>query len=156
MNEYSAFLTPKNITFIVISLSIIFYFFIKQLNKKEMIIDLKKIDRMKGLEFEHFVAEILKFYGYLSVEVTKGSGDFGIDVMCYNKNKKMVCQVKRYKEKVGVTAIQEAVAGKVYYKAHSAAVITNSYFTAPAIKMAEKCNVILIDRENFLSKKFKL
>ncbi len=154
--DFTTLFGEKNILFIVISFSIIIAFVIRSFNKKALEIDLKKIDKMEGLQFEHYVADILRYYGYLSVEVTKGSGDFGIDITCYNRNKKVVCQVKRYKDKVGVTAVQEAVAGKVFYKANLAVVITNSYFTSPAIKMAEKCNVILIDRDNFITKKFKL
>ncbi len=127
-------------------LIIIFYLMPKNHIEKY---DLKKIDKMKGLEFEIFIGEILKNKGYLNVQVTKGSGDFGVDVICNHKRKKYVFQVKRYSNTVGVGAIQEIVAGKLYYKADQAVAITNSYFTKAAIEMANKCNVRLINRDDF-------
>ena len=39
------------------------------------------IDRMEGLEFEYFCAELLRRRGFQGVEVTKGSGDYGIDIL---------------------------------------------------------------------------
>ena len=39
------------------------------------------IDDMEGHEFEYFCAELLKDNGFTEVEVTKGSGDYGIDVL---------------------------------------------------------------------------
>ena len=40
---------------------------------------------MTGLQYENFVAEYLESCNYTSVEVTKGSGDFGVDVTAYNQ-----------------------------------------------------------------------
>ena len=95
--------------------------------------NLKVIDKMNGLDFEHYVGAILVKLGYYNVVVTKGSGDFGVDITCYNRSKKYVFQVKRYSNTVGVAAIQQIVAGREFYKAQKAVAITNSYFTKAAI-----------------------
>ena len=39
------------------------------------------IDSMTGLEFESFVGELLRDLGYVGVQVTKSSGDQGVDVI---------------------------------------------------------------------------
>ena len=137
---------------------VVFFIFLLFLFRKKEItkIDLKKIDNMNGLEFEHYFGKILKERNFFKVEVTKGSVDFGVDIICFNKNKKYVFQLKRYSKKVGVAAIQEIIAGKEYYKANKAIVVTNNYYTAQAIEMARKCNVLLIDRDNFKLNKFNI
>lgn len=110
---------------------------------------------MNGHDFEYYCNNrILKVHGFSFSKVTKGSGDFGVDIIANKDGKKHVFQIKRYKSRVGVAAIQEIVSGRVYYKAECAYVITNSFFTKQAIEMAKKCNVILIDRNNFYKNTF--
>ena len=55
-------------------------------------ITLNDIDLMSGYEFEEFVAGLFKKMGY-ATEVTKASGDQGIDVleMCIRDRKNTVC-----------------------------------------------------------------
>ena len=42
---------------------------------------LAAVDAMDGHEFEYFCAELLKENGFVNVEVTQASGDFGVDVL---------------------------------------------------------------------------
>ena len=39
------------------------------------------IDEMDGHDFEYFCAELLEKNGFIGVEVTKGSGEYGIDII---------------------------------------------------------------------------
>ena len=39
------------------------------------------IDLMEGHDFEYYCAELLRQRGFQEVEVTKGSGDYGIDIL---------------------------------------------------------------------------
>lgn len=105
------------------------------------------IDRMDGLQFEVYLKALLKELGYKS-EVTKGSNDFGADLIMKKENKKVVIQAKRYgyKNKVGINAIQQVYAAKPYYKADECWIMTNSIFTKQAKELAEACNVKLFDR----------
>lgn len=61
-------------------------------------------------------------------------------------------QCKRYKGKVGISAVQEVLGAKGYYKADKAMVITNSYFTPNAIKLANANDVELWDRNDLINK----
>ena len=47
---------------------------------------------------------------------------------------------------MGVKAIQEAYAGRDYYDRMVGAVLTNQYFTAPAVEAARKLKILLWDR----------
>lgn len=100
---------------------------------------------MEGYEFEYFCAELLKERGFLEVEVTKGSGDYGIDILAEKEGVTYAIQCKRYTAPVGVKAVQEAYAGRDYYDRMVGAVMTNQYFTTPAVEAAKKLKILLWD-----------
>lgn len=104
------------------------------------------IDLMEGHDFEFFCAELLKKRGFLEVEVTKGSGDYGIDILAEKDGVTYAIQCKCYAAPVGVKAVQEAYAGRDYYDRMVGAVLTNQYFTAPAVEAAKKLKILLWDR----------
>ncbi|WP_336865282.1 restriction endonuclease [Peribacillus frigoritolerans] len=108
-----------------------------------------EVDRMKGSEFEVFLQFLLQSHGY-QARVTKGSGDYGADLVLDMPGKRIVVQAKRYGKKVGVRAVQEIVSAKSYYKADECWVITNNYFTAPALKLGNSNEVLLIDRDELI------
>ena len=100
---------------------------------------------MEGHEFEFFCAQLLENHGFAEVEVTKGSGDYGIDVLAQKDGVTYAVQCKRYSAPVGVKAVQEAYAGRDYYDRMVGAVMTNRYFTAPAVEAAKKLKILLWD-----------
>lgn len=104
------------------------------------------IDLMAGHDFEYYCAELLRQQGFLEVEVTKGSGDYGIDILAEKDGVTYAIQCKRYTAPVGVKAIQEAYAGRDYYDRMVGAVLTNQYFTQPAVEAAKKLKILLWDR----------
>lgn len=106
------------------------------------------IDSMDGHEFEHFCGHLLMQIGYRNVEVTKGSGDQGADVIAYKDGYKFAFQCKRFSSNVGNKAVQEVIAGKQFYDCDYGAVITNRYFTNSAIQLASKTGIILLDRDD--------
>lgn len=106
----------------------------------------KQLDEMEGHEFEYFCAELLKARGFGEVEVTKGSGDYGVDVLAEKDGVTYAVQCKRYDGPVGVKAVQEACAGREYYDRMVGAVMTNQYFTQPAVEAAKKLKILLWDR----------
>ncbi|MDE7013569.1 MAG: restriction endonuclease [Kineothrix sp.] len=114
------------------------------------------MDDMEGHDFEYFCAELLKESGFLEVEVTKGSGDYGIDILAEKDGVTYAVQCKCYTDTVGVKAVQEAYAGRDYYDRMVGAVMTNQYFTAPAVQAAKKLKILLWDRgylENMMDEK---
>ena len=103
------------------------------------------IDQMNGAQFEQFVAKLFTLMGY-TTEVTKHSGDQGIDVIAQKSGIRTGIQAKRHAGKVGNSAVQEVVAGKAFYHLDKAIVITNSEFTQSAKDLAKATNVELWDR----------
>jgi len=108
--------------------------------------DIRSLDEIKGHEFERYCAELLKKRGFEEVSVTKGSGDFGVDVLAEKDGVTYAIQCKAYTTPVGVKAVQEAYAGREYYDRMVGAVLTNQYFTKPAVEAAKKLKILLWDR----------
>lgn len=106
----------------------------------------KDFDLMDGHEFEHYCADLLRRRGFKEVEVTKGSGDYGIDILAERDGVTYAVQCKCYGDTVGVKAVQEAYAGRDYYDCMVGAVLTNQYFTGPAVEAAKKLKILLWDR----------
>ena len=104
------------------------------------------IDMMEGHDFEYFCARLLEQKGFLEVEVTKGSGDYGVDILAEKDGVTYAIQCKCYNAPVGVKAVQEAYAGRDYYDRMVGAVLTNQYFTTPAVEAAKKLKILLWDR----------
>ncbi len=104
------------------------------------------MDLMEGHEFEHYCADLLRRAGFLEVEVTRGSGDYGVDILAELGGVTYAVQCKRYDGPVGVKAVQEVYAGRDYYDCMVGAVMTNQYFTRPAVEVARKLKILLWDR----------
>lgn len=137
--KYLSFFTPQGINFINTGLEC------AQQNTT-----MPDFDCMEGHNFEHFCADLLQGNGYTNVDVTKGSGDQGIDVIACKEGIKYGIQCKCYSSDVGNKAVQEAYAGKAFYNCHVAVVLTNRHFTSSAKDLAEKSGVLLWDREKML------
>lgn len=104
------------------------------------------LDEMDGHDFEYFCAELLEKRGFIDVEVTRGSGDYGVDILAEKDGVTYAVQCKRYTAPVGVEAVQQVYAGREYYDRMVGAVMTNQYFTAPAVDAAKKLKILLWDR----------
>lgn len=103
-------------------------------------------DDMEGHEFEHFCADLLRRRGFQDVRVTKGSGDFGIDILAERDGISYGIQCKNYTAPIGVKAVQEVYAGRDYYDCMVGVVMSNQYFTGPAVEAAKKLKIVLWDR----------
>ncbi len=108
---------------------------------------LAEVDRMSGMEFEHYLKAHFENLGY-KVNLTANTGDFGADLICKKDNETTLVQAKRYKKQVGIEAVQQIAAAKAYYKADKLMVVTNSFFTNAAKELARANNVELCDRTN--------
>lgn len=102
---------------------------------------------MSGESYENYVASRLKELRYHSIETTKASGDHGADIIAYAPDGvKCAIQCKYYSKPVGNKAVQEALAGMVFYKCDRAIVITNNTFTKQAVEDANRMGVDLMSR----------
>jgi len=106
---------------------------------------LKDLDAMSGKDFERYLAVLFGKLGF-HVQRTASHGDFGADLVAGGKGGRVIVQAKRHRRKVGVKAVQEAVAAKGYYSCDKAMVVTNSLFTRQAARLADRNGVVLWDR----------
>lgn len=104
-------------------------------------------DDMEGHEFEYFCADLLRRRGFKEVVVTKSSGDFGIDILAERDGISYGIQCKNYSAPIGVKAVQEVYAGRDYYDCMVGVVMSNQYFTGPAVEAAKKLKIVLWDRD---------
>ena len=107
----------------------------------------RELDEMDGLDFEYYCADLLAENGFVDVQVTRSSGDYGIDILAEKEGVTYAIQCKRYTGLVGVKAVQEAYAGRDYYDRMVGAVLTNQYFTKSAVQAARKLKILLWDRD---------
>lgn len=107
----------------------------------------RELDAMDGFDFEYYCADLLAADGFVDVKVTRSSGDYGVDILAEKDGVTYAIQCKRYTGLVGVKAVQEAYAGRDYYDRMVGAVLTNQYFTKPAVQAARKLKILLWDRD---------
>lgn len=124
---------------------------------------IERIQEMDPFQFEYLVAELLRNIGYENVDVTKRSGDKGIDItgnltVGGLTNVKTVIQVKRYKS-------GNNISGKYITQLRGSAevdqrglIITTSDFTKDAIdesKALNKMPVALVNGKKLIELLFK-
>ena len=103
---------------------------------------------MEGDEFESFCANLLEKNGFTHIKQTPASHDFGCDIIAHKDGITYGIQCKGYSTPVGVSAVQQAYAGKDFYDCMVGVVMTNNVYTLPAIEAASKLKVVLWDGED--------
>jgi hypothetical protein len=106
-----------------------------------MISGMKRV--VSGTDYEKWCAGYLSRHGFRQIEMTKASGDQGIDIIATRQRIKYGIQCKFYDSPVGNSSVQEAYAGAAFYGCDRAAVMTNSTFTRGAVQLAEETEVDL-------------
>jgi hypothetical protein len=102
---------------------------------------------MDGHVFEHYVAGLLPHQGFVNVQVTQASNDWGADIIASRNGRKYAIQVKRWSKPVSDRAIAEVMLAKDYYQCDEVMVVTNSSFTREALYQARRYNCTLVDRQ---------
>jgi len=98
--------------------------------------------RNKAVE-QAFLTTMIRLFermGYRVVK-TKGSHDYGADLVLKRYGRKSAVQVKCWRRAVGIKAVQEVVAARTYWRCHDALVVATSVFTKPAKELA-RSNVV--------------
>ena len=101
---------------------------------------------ISGEDYEIYCADLLERNGWL-VQRTPASGDQGVDLIAVTENIRVVVQCKFYSKPVGNAAVQEVIAGKLFYDGGYAVVVSNNLFTSSAKSLAQSSGVILMHHE---------
>ena len=99
-------------------------------------------------DFEKFIAKLFEKMGYFC-NVTKKTGDYGVDVVARKGKDTIVIQAKKYKHgnNVGNVDVQKILGAMWKYEANKAIVVTTSDFTVQAESQAKEAPVELWDRQ---------
>jgi HJR/Mrr/RecB family endonuclease len=110
--------------------------------------NIKDVDSMTGLQFERYVAKMLKNRGCKNVRLTEHY-DLGVDIIAQKDGVTWGIQTKRYSGLVGVDAVRQVVAALKQYDCDRSMVITNSPegYSRPARQLAKDNSCILIGRD---------
>jgi HJR/Mrr/RecB family endonuclease len=102
-------------------------------------------------EFENFIAKLFTAMGY-KTQVTKKSGDYGIDVIAKKDNDIIAIQAKKYHDgnPVGNRDVQRLLGAMQLkdVKANHSIIITTSHFTVQAREQAKECAIELWSKED--------
>jgi restriction system protein len=105
----------------------------------------RTVDSLDGWEFEQWCGQWLMEHGFDNVEVTRGSGDYGADVLCKKDGVTYAVQCKHYTGKVPYRAVEEVVTARQYYQRDKSMIITSSVLTPQAQEAADKLKVLVVD-----------
>lgn len=114
-------------------------------------INMRKIDQMSDDEFKVYLSKVFKRSGYRVKRVDKKEL-FGADFILHNPRNNRIITVLTHKSnaKVKIEAVQKVVASVKHYGADEAWVVSNSFFSDSAKKLANSNGVMLIDRKGML------
>lgn len=104
------------------------------------------INDLSPQEYERHCASLLEGAGW-TCALTAASGDQGVDVIAEKNGIRIVFQCKLYSQPVGNSAVQEAIAGKIFEKADIAAVVSNATYTKSAKALASNADVLLLHHD---------
>src|SRR5262249_19575298 len=113
--------------------------------KHARVVSQVELDQLSGVEFENWLAKLLRQNGFEDIRGTRATGDQGADLIAKKSGRIVAIQAKRYQGTVGNRAVQEIVAAVKFYRADEGWVITSGTFTASAKALAQANNVTLID-----------
>jgi len=108
--------------------------------------DKAHIDNMTGLEFEKYVANLLRIKGYRNVRLTE-KYDLGVDIIATRDGITWGIQVKRYSGLVKADAVRQVVTALRKYNCDRAMVVTNSTYSKTAQELARYNDCVLVDKD---------
>lgn len=135
-----------------VSLGLLFLGIQKYKQRKRRILfesGIDKVDNMSGIIFEEFLLEHFKHLGYTGY-LTPRTENFGADLVLQKDGINVVAQAKRWKNNVGVDAIQQVLAAMKHYDSNKGIVVTNSSFTNSAYELASSNGIELWNRTKLI------
>ena len=99
---------------------------------------------VSGIDFERWCKQALQHQGW-RIEETPASGDQGVDLLGTYQGARVAIQCKHYSRTLGNGAVQEIIAGKLFYGASLGVVVSSGALYSPsAKKLADAAGVLLL------------
>lgn len=117
--------------------------------KKEALADARRREErfwlvLSGWEFERQLATLFERAGF-AAELTRGSGDKGIDIFVSTFKRSFVAQCKQHKKPVGPATVRELIGAASSVRASGAILACTSGFTNGARQAAKGSRVFILD-----------
>jgi len=107
-----------------------------------------ELDQMNEAVFERYLALLFTRMGYQVRRVNYA--DNVSTLVATGHGMSYVIQARRNRRKVGIRAIEDAIATRKHLKCERAIVVTNNYFSSQARQMAKANQVITMDRNDLI------
>lgn len=105
------------------------------------------VDHLSGVDYEIFCEEVLSRNGWRVIR-TPASGDQGVDLIATKGDIRACIQCKRHSKPIGNSAVQEVIAGNLFWEGTVAVVVSNAGYTLSARQLAEASSVLLIHQND--------
>lgn len=135
-----------------VSLGLLFIGIQKYKERKRRILfesGIDKVDDMSGIIFEEFLLEHFKHLNYTGY-LTSRAENYGADLVLQKDGIKVVVQAKRWKNNIGLEAIQQVIVAIKHFNANKGIVVTNSSFAKSAQELAYSKGIELWDRTKLI------
>lgn len=106
--------------------------------------------KMDGWTFEREIAQLFQSHGF-DAEVTKGSGDGGVDIFLRKGSALQVVQCKQHSAAVPPSVIRDLYGVLMHHKADKAILVSTSGFTSAAIQFASGKPIHLLGLDEILA-----
>lgn len=113
------------------------------------------VDLMNDEEFESFIISLFFKMGYKAIS-TRMAGEFGVNLIASKKGHSIGIQAKCNMSNISEAEIRLLIAGLEHYQIKQGMAITNMYFTAGAVSLAEANRVVLWNRDVLRDKIYEL
>lgn len=100
-------------------------------------------------QYELMCYALLQSNGW-EVLLTEAGADFGVDLIAVKNNVQIAIQCKKYKNTIGIKAVQEIFTGSKYHDCDHAIVCSNVGYSKNAQKLAQNLNVKLLHHDYLL------
>ena len=106
--------------------------------------------KLSGYKFEKELAQIFIKNGF-DTEITKKSGDGGVDIVLNPNGKKIYIQCKAYKSHAGVAVVRELLGCMELNDVEYGVIACTGGFTTGAVEMAMKVGIHLLDAHDIVA-----
>lgn len=135
------FITIILITIIAAALFAVLIPYLKKLSSKKVRLTELRKRWLEGIEdgwdFERFIGDLFTALGY-KVNVTKGSRDFGVDIVVWEPGEPVTLQAKFYTGSIKRYALEESLVGATIYGTRRTGVITTGEIPRSLYKLARE------------------
>jgi hypothetical protein len=104
---------------------------------------------LRGIKLEKVISELYKKMGY-SVQITKASGDEGIDLILSKKDETIVIQCKGHEKPIGVGVVRDLYGSMMHFGTNRAILVCPAGFTKGVLQFMKNKPIQLISADDLV------